>query len=327
MLAKLVRELPVGDYLYEPKWDGFRCLAARDGDAVELRSRNGRPLDRYFPELVDALRTLEERRFVVDGEIVTGFDFTALLARLHPAASRVDRLSRESPADLIVFDALTVGDDDLTALPFAERRRRLEELLVGAPVSVRVTQITDDEAVARRWLDERSPGIDGVVAKRRDLRYQPGKRSMLKVKHERAADCVVGGFRVFADRPLPSSLLLGLYDDAGTLQHVGLASGFSEARRHELLDVLRPHVTRLAGHPWERGFLLAGSPMGRLPGAAARWSPDEMTHDWVPVAPVLVCEVAYDHVDALRFRHPARFRRWRPDRAPESCRLEQLELA
>src|SRR5581483_9699051 len=150
MLAKLVRELPVGDYLYEPKWDGFRCLAARDGDAVELRSRNGRPLDRYFPELVDALRTLEERRFVVDGEIVTGFDFTALLARLHPAASRVDRLSRESPADLIVFDALTVGDDDLTALPFAERRRRLEELLVGAPVSVRVTQITDDEAVARR---------------------------------------------------------------------------------------------------------------------------------------------------------------------------------
>jgi ATP-dependent DNA ligase len=325
MLAKLVRELPVGDYLYEPKWDGFRCLATRECDEVDLRSRNDRPLARYFPELAAALRMLSEPRFVLDGEIVTDFDFTALLARLHPATSRVERLSRETPAQLIAFDLVASKGDDLTTRPFTERRRRLEELLAGAPSSVRPSTITPDPAVAVGWLERGPPGIDGVVAKHRELRYEPGQRSMLKVKRERAADCVVGGFRVFADRPLPSSLLLGLHDEAGTLQHVGVAAGFREARRRELLDVLRPHVVPIAGHPWERGFLLAGSPMGRLPGAAARWSPDEMTHDWVPVAPVLVCEVAFDHVDALRFRHPARFRRWRPDRDAASCGIEQLE--
>ena len=325
MLAKLVRELPVGDYLYEPKWDGFRCLAARDRDDVDLRSRNGRPLARYFPELVAALRELAELRFVLDGEIVTGFDFTALLARLHPAASRVERLSRETPAQLIAFDLVAAGHEDLTSLPFAERRRRLEELLANAPAALRLTPITRDREAAAAWLDGGRPGIDGVIAKHRDLRYEPGRRSMLKVKLERTADCVVGGFRVFADRPLPSSLLLGLYGDDATLRHVGLAASFSEARRRELLDVLRPHVVPLAGHPWEHGFLLAGSPMGRLPGAAARWSPDEMIHDWVPVEPVLVCEVAFDHVDELRFRHPARFRRWRPDRDAESCHIDQLE--
>jgi ATP-dependent DNA ligase len=315
MLARLARELPTGEFLYEPKWDGFRCLAFRDGDEIDLRSRNDRPLGRYFPELVAALRALETDAFVLDGEIVAR-DFDALLARLHPAASRIGFLSRETPAELVAFDLLALGAADLRERPFAERRAALETIS-----GLRVTEATTDPAVAACWLDE--PSTDGVVAKPLDQPYEEGRRAMVKVKRERAADCVVAGFRWLVDRPLPSSLLLGLYDSGGSLHHVGIAASFSETRRRELLDELRPLVTPLAGHPWEHGFLVDGSRMGKLKGAAQRWVP-EMGQDWVPVAPTRVAEFAYDHLDGDRFRHPARFRRWRPDKDPASCRLEEL---
>jgi ATP-dependent DNA ligase len=259
---------------------------------------------------------------VLDGELVAD-DFEALLARLHPAASRVERLRRETPASFVSFDLLAVGDDDLRELPFRERRVRLEELLRDARPPLSVTPLTDEPTRAAGWLDR----FEGVVAKHAELRYEPGRRAMVKVKRERTADCVVAGFRWLLDRPLPSSLLLGLYDDEERLRHVGLASGFSERLRHELLERLRPLRVPLAGHPWEHGFLLAGSPAGRLHGAAGRWAPQEMELDWTPVAPELVCDVAYGEVDGHRFRHPARFRRWRPDRDPASCRLEQLDRA
>jgi ATP-dependent DNA ligase len=325
MLARLERELPADGYLYEPKWDGFRGLAFRAGPDVDIRSRNQRPLARYFPELVEALLTLPAEHFVLDGEIVgvseSGPDFTALLARLHPAASRVERLRRETPALFIAFDLLAIGDDDLRGRPFRERRALLEGLLADARPPLHLTPLTDDRAVAEGWL----ASSEGVVAKHRDLPYEEGARRMVKVKHERTADCVVAGFRWFVDRPLPSSLLLGLYDGEGDLRHVGIASSFAEATRGRLLEELRPHVVPLEGHPWELGFLLAGSPVGRLKGAAARWSAEEMEQDWTPVAPELVCEVRFDQVDDYRFRHPARFQRWRPDLDPRSCTLEQLE--
>jgi ATP-dependent DNA ligase len=332
MLARLTRELPLDGYLYEPKWDGFRCLVFRDGIDVDLRSRNQRPLARYFPEVVDALLALDEPRFVLDGELVVagddGFDFPALLARLHPAASRVERLRRETPAALVAFDVLAVGDQSLLDTPFRERRQRLRELLRDARPPLFVTPATDDVRRAGEWLDRfQGAGIDGVVAKHADLPYVPGKRQMLKVKRERTADCVVAGFRWLVDRPLPSSLLLGLYDREDALVHVGIASAFSEGRRRELLEALLPLRVPLAGHPWEHGFLLGGGPTGRLRGAAGRWVPGEMAQDWTPVAPRLVCEVAFDQLDDDRFRHPARFRRWRPDRDALDCRLGQLEAA
>jgi ATP-dependent DNA ligase len=330
MLARLTRELPLDGYVYEPKWDGFRCLVFRDGGDVDLRSRNQRPLARYFPEVVEALRAVEEPRFVLDGELIVageeGFDFPALLARLHPAASRVDRLRRETPASLVAFDLLAVGDASLLATPFRERRERLRALLRRARPPLFLTPATDDPAQAGSWLKRfQGAGIDGVVAKRVDLLYAPGRREMLKVKHDRTADCVVAGFRWLVDRPLPSSLLLGLYGSDGALVHVGIASAFAEQRRHELLERLRPLRVPLEGHPWEHGFLLGGGPTGRLRGAAGRWVPGEMAQDWTPVAPELVCEVAYDQLDDRRFRHPARFRRWRPDRDPLGCALDQLD--
>jgi ATP-dependent DNA ligase len=332
MLARLTRELPLDGYLYEPKWDGFRCVAFRDGDDLDLRSRNQRPLARYFPEIVEALLGLPEPPFVLDGELVVitaaGFDFEALLGRLHPAASRVERLRRETPAAFVAFDLLALGEDDLRERPFEERRARLAELLESAPPPLYLTPATKDPERAATWLERfQGAGIDGIIAKPADLRYEPGRRAMLKVKHERTADCVVGGFRWFVDRPLPSSLLLGLFDEEGSLRHVGIASQFAEKQRHQLLERLRPHVVPLADHPWERGFLVAGNPIGRLRGAAGRWAPEEMVQDWTPIAPELVCEVAYDQVDGYRFRHPARFRRWRPDRDPGSCRLDQLDVA
>jgi ATP-dependent DNA ligase len=330
MLAQLQRELPHGDYLYEPKWDGFRCLAFRDGDRIDLRSRHDRPLARYFPEVAAALRELPEERVVLDGELVIagepGFDFAALMGRIHPAASRVERLSAEAPAMFIAFDALALSGDDLREEPFAARRERLAQLLREAPPGLRLTPATGDPAAAQGWLHRSAgEGIDGVVAKPRDLPYVAGARAMTKVKLERTADCVVAGLRLFVDRPELSSLLLGLYDAAGRLQHTGVVRSFSRARRRELLAELRELVVPLQGHPWEHGFLTGGAPMGRLAGAAGRWSPREMALDWVPLAPERVCEVAYDQVDAGRFRHPARFRRWRPDRDPRSCRLDQLE--
>jgi ATP-dependent DNA ligase len=331
MLARLARALPGDGFLYEPKWDGFRCLVFRAGDGVDLRSRHDRPLARYFPELVAAFRSLPDEHFVVDGEIlvftVGGSDFPSLLARLHPAASRVERLSVETPASFVGFDLLALGNDDLRGQPFAARRAALTKLLESAPPPVYVTPLTDEPGIASRWLD-RPPGsgVDGVVAKHRDLPYEPGARAMVKVKRERTADCVVAGFRWLADRPLPSSLLLGLYDDEGALQHVGVATAFTEARRAELLEQLAPLAVPLAGHPWEHGFLTGGSIVGKLKGAAGRWVP-EMGQDWVPLAPIPVCEVAYDQLDGDRFRHPVRFRRWRPDRDARSCTFAQFDVA
>jgi ATP-dependent DNA ligase len=330
MLARLVRALPEGAYVYEPKWDGFRCLAFREGGEVDLRSRHGRPLARYFPEIVDALGAVPPERWAVDGEllVVSGgrLDFEALMGRLHPAASRVRQLAGRTPADYVTFDALAEADEDLRARPFMKRRERLEQMLRGAPARLHVTPATEDRGVAQRWLDEfRGGGLDGVVAKQRDLTYQPGKRAMLKVKRERTADCVVGGLRAMPEPLEVTALLLGLYDDAGALHHIGVASSFSRAFRRELAHELAPLIVPLDGHPWEHGFLLGGGAMGRLKGAAGRWQPG-MTMDWVPVAPERVCEVLYTQLDGYRLRHPAKFKRWRPDREPRSCRLDQLDV-
>jgi ATP-dependent DNA ligase len=324
MLAGLQRELPLGSYLYEPKWDGLRCLAFVESGEVDLRSRHGRPLSRYFPELTAALQALRHAA-VLDGEIVIageqGFDFAALLNRTHPAASRVARLSRETPAMFIAFDLLAL--DGIELGPFAERRRALVELLPAGNERVRATEATDDPAIAQRWLDRVGDGVDGVVAKALDLRYQPGKRAMIKVKRARTADCVLAGFRILHDEPIVSSLLLGLWAP-GVLRHVGVCSQFTRERRRELLRELRPLVTGFAGHPWERGFNVGRSPIGRLPGSAGRWDPEEMIADWIPLRPERVIEASFDHVDGQRFRHPAHFVRWRPDREPASCGFDQL---
>lgn len=330
MLARLARSVPRGGYLYEPKWDGFRCLAFRNGDDIDLRSRNHRPLARYFPEVVDALCALPEQSFVLDGELLATkdghFDFVALMARLHPSATRVERLRQETPASFVAFDALESNREPLLDRPFAQRRDLLERLLAHCRPPLFLTPITDHYALACHWLDAwDGPGIDGVMAKTRDLLYAPGRRHMIKVKRERTAECVVGGCRWFADRPEVSSLLLGLYDGE-VLRHVGVASSFTHERRRELLEAVRPHFTTLENHPWERGFLLTGGALGRLRGAAARWSAEEMELDWTPLSPELVCEVAYDQVDDHRLRHPARFLRWRPDRDARSCQIDQLEL-
>jgi ATP-dependent DNA ligase len=268
---------------------------------------------------------------VLDGEILLADadsgGFPALMARLHPAASRVERLRRETPAVLRAFDVLAIDDEDLTPLPFEVRRRRLEALLYGASdPAVRLTPVTPDGAVARRWLGGGAgPQVDGVVAKHRALPYRAGERAMVKVKSERTAECVVAGFRLMERSPRLGSLLLGLYDGGGVLRHVGVVTSFTDRRRAALEAEVAPFVTTLEGHPWQRGFGLSRSPLGRLLGAAGRWDPQNMTFDWVPLRPELVCEVAYDRVDADRFRHPARFRRWRPDRDPRSCTLDQLD--
>ncbi|HEX2273211.1 MAG TPA: ATP-dependent DNA ligase [Acidimicrobiales bacterium] len=332
MLATLARELPGGDFLYEPKWDGFRCLAFRDGDHVELYSRNDRPLARYFPELGEALLALAESRFVMDGEIVVrgadGVDFGALMLRLHPSPSRVARLRAETPGSFVAFDLLALAGTDLRPAPFAERRAHLTEVVAGAPPSLLLTPITDDVEVAARWLERfAGGGIDGVVAKDPGAPYQAGRRSKswLKVKRERTADCVVGGVRLLDDEPVIASLLLGLYDAGGLLRHVGVTSSFTKAERRQLVEDVRPYVTSVAGHPWEQGFALERGPIGRLAGAAGAWDPATMERDWWPLRPELVCEVAYDHLDpGGRWRHPARFGRWRPDRDPASCTLDQL---
>lgn len=325
MLAKLVSDLPEGDDLrYEPKWDGFRSIVFRCRNELELSSRNSRPLTRYFPELVDSLAAALPQRCVVDGEIVIagrgGLDFEALLQRIHPAESRIKRLAAETPASFVAFDLLAEGDENLCGRPFAERRIRLEALLTrhqaGDPV--RITPQTTDASLAADWLDRfEGAGLDGVVAKAPDLSYQPGKRVMWKIKHERTADCVVAGFRTHKQGGV-GSLVLGLYDEGGVLRHVGVCSGFSAKRRHELVDELAP--VALGGgdtHPWLEA-----------PGSgptASRWKSDadlELT----PLRPSLVCEVAYDHRQGDRFRHATAFRRWRPERDARSCTFDQLEV-
>jgi ATP-dependent DNA ligase len=325
MLAKSVDILP-RDMLYEPKWDGFRCIVFRDGDEVELGSRNERPLTRYFPEVVEAARAQLPPRCVVDGEIVIvrgeELDFDALLNRIHPAASRIALLATETPASFIAFDLLAIGDEDLTELPFTVRRERLEAALAGAGSPVHVTPLTDSIKLAERWFRTfEGAGLDGVVAKPADHPYVQDKRVMFKVKHERTADCVVAGFRWHKSGPVVGSLLLGLYDDGGDLQHVGVSASFPMARRRELVDELAPYrLAEEAPHPWLGTDVVPE----RVPGGVTRWNAKKDL-SWEPLRPELVVEVAYDHMEGARFRHVAHFRRWRPDRDPRSCTYAQLD--
>lgn len=319
MEARVVDELPVGpQWQYEPKWDGFRCLCFRDGHSVELRSKSNQTLTRYFPELADAVRAIPARQFVLDGEIVIptpdGLSFDALLLRLHPARSRIERLARETPAALLVFDLLADrSGTDLSHRPLSERRERLEafaaEYLRGAS-SIMLSPATRRLAQARAWLAGRA-GTDGVIAKRLDLPYASGERTaMEKIKRKRTADCVVGGFRYGSKGKIVGSLLLGLYDEAGLLQHVGFTSSLSQVERKRIT----PKLEDLAGGS---GFT------GRAPGGPSRWS-TERSGEWVPLEPVLVVEVQYDHFTNGRFRHGTRFLRWRPEKAPTQCRLSQV---
>ena len=327
MLAKLTRELPEGDGLYyEPKWDGFRCIVFRDGDDVVLGSRNEKPLTRYFPELVDSLRANLPDRCVLDGEIViagsAGLDFDLLSQRIHPAGSRVELLARTTPASFVAFDLLALDDTDLQARPYATRRRMLEEALAAAGPPVHLTPVTTEPEVARDWFSRfEGAGLDGVVVKDGAQSYQQDKRIMMKVKHERTADCVVGGFRWHKSGGVVGSLLLGLFDESGVLHHVGVASGFSAARREEFVETMEPYRSKASdGHPW----LAEGTPEGRVPGGQSRWSAGKDL-SWEPVRAELVVEVAYDHLQVDRFRHATSFVRWRPDRSPASCTYAQLD--
>ncbi len=334
MLAKLVRELPVANRMaYEPKWDGFRGIVFRDGNEVELGSRNERPLTRYFPELVDSLEAELPERCVLDGEIVIagprGLDFDALLQRIHPAISRVQLLAERTPASFVAFDLLATGDADLRALPFARRRAELEDLLAGCGPPVHLTPLTTSPAVAQDWFARfEGAGLDGVVAKPADLAYVEGKRVMLKVKHERTADCVVAGFRWHKDGAGVGSLLLGLYDHEGTLHHVGVATSFPAATRRALADELAPLAhDALHDHPWRRWAQAAASGDDggqRLPGGASRWNAKDNLA-WEPLCIERVAEVSYDNLQGDRFRHATHLVRWRPDRDPASCTYAQLE--
>ena len=329
MLAKSVKEIPDVGHV-EPKWDGFRTIVFRDGDEVELGSRNEKPMTRYFPELVEALKENLPERCVVDGEIVvvTGdrLDFDALQQRIHPAASRVRLLAGQTPASFVAFDLLALGDEDLTHRPFGERRERLVAALADARPPVHVTPATGDLDEAQRWFRQfEGAGLDGVVAKPLDGTYQPDKRAMFKIKHERTADCVVAGFRWHKTGDVVGSLLLGLWADDGHLQHVGVSASFPMARRRTLLDDLAPYRdVDLAEHPWGAWADQQAHAGQRMPGAVSRWN---ATKDlsFVPLRPELVVEVAYDHMEGDRFRHTAQFRRWRPDRDPRSCTYAQLE--
>ncbi|MFI0418402.1 ATP-dependent DNA ligase [Spongiactinospora sp. 9N601] len=339
MLAKAVKGLPAqdGTLLYEPKWDGFRCIIFRDGDEVYLGSRNERPFTRYFPELVEAARRELPDRVVVDGEIVLRrgqvLDFDALQQRIHPAASRVKLLAEQTPASFIAFDLLALGDDNLMETPFRRRRELLAGLFRGSGGSVRLTPITDDADLAGRWFETfEGAGLDGIVVKPGDLPYEPDRRTMFKVKHERTADVVVAGYREHKTGPIVGSLLLGLYDDAGRLHHVGVAASFPMTRRAELVEEVKPYLTDLATHPWGAWMAPAAEAGGeqapggpRRPGSnVSRWNAKKDL-SFIPLRPELVMEVAYDHMEGERFRHTAQFRRWRPDRTPESCTYEQLE--
>ncbi len=334
MLAKLADALPEGDgWLFEPKWDGFRALVFRDGDEVFLQSRDLKPLGRYFPELEELFRAHLPERCVVDGEIVSvsprGLDFDALQMRLHPAASRVKKLAAEQPASFVAFDLLAVGDEDLRVRPQAERRSRLEALFAAPAPRLHLTPCRRERSVAEDWFHRfEGAGFDGVIAKRAEGAYEPGKRSMLKIKHVRSADCVVAGFRWHKQGPgtLVGSLLLGLYDDDGVLQHVGVTSSFPMAVRRELALELAPlRDAALESHPW-RDWAEPGETLQRRPGAQSRWSAGKDL-SWEPLRIERVCEVKYDHMQGDRFRHAAHFLRWRTDKSPGDCRYDQLEVA
>jgi ATP-dependent DNA ligase len=333
MLAKLAETLPAGPFLYEPKWDGFRAIVFRGGSDVYIQSRDLRPLDRYFPELHDALLAGLPGRSVVDGEIVIatarGLDFDALQLRLHPAASRAAKLARETPASFVAFDLLALDDRDLRTAPQAERRALLERALADAKPPIHVTPMTTDPAVASEWLSRfEGAGLDGVIAKPEHGTYEPGKRAMIKVKHARTADCVVAGFRWHKDgkNERVGSLLLGLYDEKGDLHHVGVTSSFTMAMRQQLVNELAPLRERaLDGHPWREWASFDGAEMTRMPGGQSRWSAGKDL-SWEPLRVERVCEVKYDHMQGSRFRHAATFQRWRPDKKPEDCRYDQLEV-
>jgi ATP-dependent DNA ligase len=333
MLAKLADALPTaGDYLYEPKWDGFRALVFRGASDLYIQSRELRPLDRYFPELHDALLDQLPPECVLDGEIVIatqhGLDFDALQLRLHPAASRVAKLAKEMPSSFVAFDLLASGAANLLNAPQHERRNQLERLLARIGPPVYLTPMTHDRAVAARWLDEfEGAGLDGVIAKPVDSTYQPGKRAMLKVKHARTADCVVAGFRWHkGGRDAVGSLLLGLYDDRGMLQHVGVTSSFTMVMRRQLVTELAPLRERaLDEHPWKEWAEVEGADGNRMPGGYSRWSAGKDL-SWEPLRIERVCEVKYDHLQGNRFRHAATFLRWRPDKRPADCRYDQLEV-
>jgi len=333
MLAKSIDHLPVAEgMIYEPKWDGFRCIVFRDGDEIELGSRNERPLTRYFPELLDPLRAALPPRCVVDGEVVVatdeGLDFEALQQRIHPALSRVTRLSLETPASFVAFDLLALGDRSLLETPLHERRHLLDQALAGATGPVHLSPMTLDPDTAADWFVRfEGAGLDGVVAKPADGIYEPNRRVQFKVKHRRTADCVVAGFRMHKDGDGVGSLLLGLFDDDRRLHHVGVASSFTARRRKELLGELSLYlVDSIEDHPW-RAWAEAQAhdePSGRMPGAASRWNAKKDL-SWTPLRPELVAEVTFEQVQNGRFRHSARLVRWRPDRTPDSCTFGQLE--
>jgi ATP-dependent DNA ligase len=331
MLAKSVKEIPEGAFSYEPKWDGFRSIVFRAFDEVEIGSRNERPMTRYFPEIVAAVQANLPDRCVVDGEIVLvgasgdRLDFDALQQRIHPAASRVTMLAEQTPAKFVAFDLLALGDVDYTSRPFAERRAALEEALADAAAPVHVTSATQDHGLATQWFDQfEGAGLDGIVAKPLDGAYQPDKRAMFKIKHERTADCVVAGYRVHkSGADAIGSLLLGLYNDDGELASVGVIGAFPLARRKELFQEMQPLVTTFDDHPWAWAKQEEGA---RTPRNAegSRWSAGKDL-SFTPLRPERVVEVRYDHMEGIRFRHTAQFVRWRPDREPRSCTYGQLE--
>jgi ATP-dependent DNA ligase len=330
MLAKPIGDIPAGQ-LYEPKWDGFRSIIFRDGDEVEIGSRNERPMTRYFPEVVAAVLANFPARAVIDGEIVLAdtarntLDFEALQQRIHPAASRVNLLAEQTPASFVAFDLLALDDEDLTGRPMAERRERLEQALADAEPPVYITPATRDIDTARRWFEQfEGAGLDGLIAKGLGLTYQPDKRVMSKIKHERTADCVLAGYRVHKSGPdAIGSLLLGLYDDRGVLASVGVVGAFPMATRKKLFTELQPLVTTFDGHPWDWAKQMEGERTPRK-NETSRWNAGKDL-SFVPLRPERVLEVRYDYMEGVRFRHTAQFVRWRTDREPASCTYEQLE--
>ena len=331
MLAKLVKEIPRGPLSYEPKWDGFRSIIFRDGDEVEIGSRNERPMTRYFPELVAAVTANLPDRCVIDGEIIIRssdgrrLDFEALLQRVHPADSRVRLLAEQTPAAFVAFDLLAVGDDDYTGRPFTDRRAALTRALAGAGAPVHLTPTTTDAELAGQWFSQfEGAGLDGVIAKPLDGTYQPDKRVMFKIKHERTADCVVAGYRLHKSGPdAIGSLLLGLYNDDGKLASVGVIGAFPMARRRELFTELQPLVTSFDDHPWAWARQETGV-RGPREAETSRWNAGKDL-SFIPLRPERVVEVRYEHMEGTRFRHTAQFARWRPDREPRSCGFAQLE--